>query len=65
MQKLAYTENKKYCFDEDTGIMYKDCTVKINGKSCTFDKNGVYLTPAQAAAKKKGKNEKDSNHRCQ
>ena len=48
-------KNKKYCFDEDTGIMYKDCTVKINGKSCTFDKNGVYLTPAQAAAKKKGK----------
>ena len=35
--------------------MYKDCTVKINGKRCTFDKNGVYLTPAQAAAKKKGK----------
>ena len=48
-------KNKKYCFDEDTGIMYKDCTVKINGKSCTFDKNGDYLTPAQAAAKKKGK----------
>ena len=48
-------KDKKYCFDEDTGIMYKDCTVKINGKRCTFDKNGVYLTPAQAAAKKKGK----------
>lgn len=46
---------KKYCFDEDNGIMYKDCTVKINGKTYTFDKNGVYLTPAQAAAKKKGK----------
>mgnify|MGYP002518471007 FL=1 len=46
---------KKYCFDEDNGIMYKDCTVKINGKTYTFDKNGVYLTSAQAAAKKKGK----------
>ncbi len=46
---------KKYCFNEETGIMYRDCTVKLKGKTYTFDKNGVYITPAQAAAKKKGK----------
>lgn len=43
---------KKYYFDPETGIMYKNCTIKIKGKSCTFDGNGVYTTVSQAAKKR-------------
>ena len=32
--------------------MYKNCTIKINGKSYTFDANGVYITAAAANKKK-------------
>ena len=32
--------------------MYKNCTIKINGKSYTFDANGVYITVAAANKRK-------------
>ena len=43
---------KKYYFDPETAIMYKNCTIKINGKSYTFDANGVYITAAAANKRK-------------
>ena len=36
--------NKKYYFDPDTGIMYRDCTLKIKGKNYTFNSKGVCTT---------------------
>lgn len=35
---------KKYYFDPDTGIMYRDCTLKIKGKNYTFNSKGVCTT---------------------
>ena len=43
---------KKYYFDPETAIMYKNCTIKINGKSYTFDANGVYITAAATNKRK-------------
>ena len=31
-------------FDPDTGIMYRDCTLKIKGKNYTFNSKGVCTT---------------------
>lgn len=45
-------DGKKYYFDPETAIMYKNCTIKINGKSYTFDANGVYITAAAANKRK-------------
>lgn len=53
MQKGWLTlKGKKYYFNLQTGIMYKNCTLKRNGKSYTFDKNGVYTTVSAANKKK-------------
>ena len=39
-------------FDPETGIMYKNCTIEKNGKSYTFDEDGVYTTVSAANKKK-------------
>ena len=39
-------------FDPETGIMYKNCTIEKNGKSYTFDEDGVYTTVSVANKKK-------------
>ena len=46
-------DGKKYYFDPETGIMYKNCTIKIKGKNSTFDANGVYTTVSQASRRVK------------
>ena len=38
--------------DPETGIMYKNCTIEKNGKSYTFDEDGVYTTVSAANKKK-------------
>lgn len=45
-------DGKRYYFDPETGIMYKNCTIEKNGKSYTFDGNGVYTTVSAANKKK-------------
>ena len=45
-------DGKRYYFDPETGIMYKNCTIEKNGKSYTFDENGVYTTVSAANKKK-------------
>lgn len=45
-------DGKRYYFDPETGIMYKNCTIKKNGKSYTFDEDGVYTTVSAANKKK-------------
>ena len=45
-------DGKRYYFDPETGIMYKNCTIEKNGKSYTFDEDGVYTTVSAANKKK-------------
>lgn len=45
-------DGKRYYFDPETGIMYKNCTIEKNGKSYTFDEEGVYTTVSAANKKK-------------
>ena len=48
MHRSWLTRNgKTCCFDKTTGIMYKNCTVKMNGRTYTFDKDGRYVRPTQ------------------
>ena len=43
---------ERYYFDPERGIMYKNCTIEKNGKSYTFDEDGVYTTVSAANKKK-------------